>query len=553
MPESSVPRRLIARLYSLWGGAYAVVERDFLVTTSTRRFLGLRLGVALISAIVVAIVVMANRRAAPDEIGRMVFGAAVVIVPLLLFLISPATGAPAISSEREGGTLDLVLAAPVSPGTFVLAKFVSRFLAIAVLVFAMLPLAATCFLFGGVPLDTFMALVVFCLAIAAFCVAAGLLFSAYLRSPAAAVLGSFLFVLLSPPAPLALLGMLKESGVPLDDDHIKWLLPSLPYYAWVMLGQAAFAGQNAPAVCWHHPTIMAGATAVLLYVTTRRMRREGRVATKARRVRLASGLFLGHPLIDRAVRGSLLWHPRKRGLVIPALALIGDGLLVWAAALEGGLDQPWLHISALGSISVLAMLRTLTTTAGSLASERKRGSLDLVMAAPFRPAQIVYSVIVGALMSSGPLFLLGLLHGTAAAIFGVLNPVSVLLWATSSAGLLVTVGALGVCVSSSATSPTRAALWSFGIFFGSMAAALLLAFIFGMSRLDEDITLMLLLSLPPVLAYYVPWVGHALAEGEWYRYDGASELFPIAALMAYVVLAVLLIRQSIAVLERRGD
>jgi hypothetical protein len=94
LPDRSAPRRLIARLGSLWGGAYAVVERDFLVTTSTGRFLALRLGVALVAAVVMAVVAMANHRSPPDEIGRMVLVAGVVVVPLMVMLIAPATAAP---------------------------------------------------------------------------------------------------------------------------------------------------------------------------------------------------------------------------------------------------------------------------------------------------------------------------------------------------------------------------------------------------------------------------------------------------------------------------
>ena len=173
----------------------------------------MRLAVALVAVVVVAVVAIANRGSLPDEVGRSVFGAAVVVVPMLLFLVAPATAAPAISSEREGGTLGLVLAAPVSPLTFVLAKFAARFLSISVLVFAMLPVAATCFLFGGVPFETFLALVVFSLTVTAFCVSSGLTFSAFLRSPAPAVLGAFLFVLLAPLVPLAVLALLDESGM----------------------------------------------------------------------------------------------------------------------------------------------------------------------------------------------------------------------------------------------------------------------------------------------------------------------------------------------------
>ena len=67
--------RLLRRLARLGAGGYAVIERDFLVTTSTRRFLAVRLVVAAVAAVVVALTALANHREPPDEVGRFVLGA----------------------------------------------------------------------------------------------------------------------------------------------------------------------------------------------------------------------------------------------------------------------------------------------------------------------------------------------------------------------------------------------------------------------------------------------------------------------------------------------
>jgi ABC-type transport system involved in multi-copper enzyme maturation permease subunit len=549
-------RRLIRRISGLGGGSYAVIERDFLVTTSSWRFLGMRLAVAFVAALVVAVVAMANHdRPAPDEVGRLVFGAAVVIVPILVLLMAPGTAAPAISSEREGATLDLVLVAPVSALTFVLSKFVARFLAIAVLVFAMLPVAAVCFLYGGVPGDSFLALIVFCLTTAAFCVATGLAFSSFLRNPAPAVLGSLLFVLLAPPVPLAVLALINETVMDIDLDWVDPFLPLQTFYVWGQLGERAFRGGFPPEVVWHHAAVMAGVSAILLGVTTWRMRRESRTSQRKVKRRLARGLFLGHPLLDRGVRGSLLWHPRRRGFVLPALALTGEVILLWAAIANDELDEAWVHVTALGGLTVLGCLRMLSTTSASLSSERKRGSLELLLATPYRPRTIAYAVLLSSLLSTGPLFLLGLLHGTVAAAFGALHPLGVAFWTVTSPALLVLAGAIGLRSSASASSATRAALGSFGTFFGGVAVVLLVVFVMAVANLDRDASVGLLLSLPPVLPFYAGFAGHHVGIRDTFPIDriGWEAAIPAAALGLYAFTGVLLTYLSGRVLERRGD
>lgn len=553
MPDGRPLVRLVRRLTSLWGGAYAVLERDFLVTTSTKRFLAVRLAVALVAVIVVAVTAVSNHGAPPDQIGRAVFGAAVIVVPLLILLVSPAMAAPAISTERDGGTLDLVLAAPVGAGTFVLSKFLSRFLNTSVLVFAMLPVASVGFLFGGVAVDTFLAFATFALTTAAFCVAAGIAFSAYLRSPAAAVLGAFLFVLLAPPVPLLLLALIDNSGFDVDRDLAEVFLPFQTFFAWSRLGRSAFRGQAAPAEVWHHAAAMAGVAATLLAVAWRRMRREGRVAARAGRLRAARGLFLGAPLLDRGVRGTILWHPTKRSFVIPGLAVIGDLLLLWGAYAENDLDKPWVHVSALGSLTVLAMLRTLSATSVAISTERRRGSFDVLMAAPFRPAQIAWGGLVSNLVATSPLFALGLLHGTVAAVLGGLDPLVVPAWALTSAILLAFVGALGLRASVTATSPTRSALLGFGVLFGGMGLTILFVFMMVTLNFQEEELLALILSMPPVLAYYVPWSveelpgRHVSRPWEWWT------LLPHASLALYCLSTWLLMASSARILHlRRG-
>ena len=184
----------------------------------------------------------------------------------------------------------------------------------------------------------------------------------------------------------------------------------------------------------------------------------------------------------------------------------------------------------------------LATTSASVSTERKRGSLDLLLATPFRHDQIARGLLGGALLSTGPLFLIGLLHGTAA----------VSAWALTSFVLLLFAGALGLRVSASATSPTRSALLTFGIAFGGVAGVILVGFVMAALRLDGDLAGALLGSLPPVLPYYATWLAESVMTGRWYDYDSVAEVLPLGSIPIYLVLAIALFHASVRTLRRVG-
>jgi len=565
------PFRSLARKSA---ASLAVIERDFLATVSRKRFVAIRTAVAAISALVVALIAIESSGSERDVIGRAIFTAAAVVVPLLIMLIAPATAAPAIVSEREGGTLSLVLASPVSPLAFVTAKFISRFLAILTLVLAMLPVAAVSVLYGGVPLNAFVEVIVLTLCFAALGVACGILTSARLRSVSRALLSAYLLALLGPMVPTVTLGALHQAGFWVEAEAVMDSLNVhvlIPFVAWGNTLGGAWSLGHDPELLYWHAAFVAGAVVIALVLAARGVAREstgeGRW-TQVRRFlpgragrssggRRSRGVFLGHPILDRGVRGSLLSHPTLGGYALPLLgAMITAGIL-WTALETLGFDRPReLQVAAvagLGILTALGVLRVLAATSGSIASERRRGSLDLLLVTPMRSEEIAIGTLMGALLATSPLLGIGVLYGGIIVVIGGFSVPGILGWVVISTALLTFAGALGLRASITARSPTHAALRTFGIFFGSIAAIILAFFVVAITGMDNDFLEFVAIALPPVLPFYGTWaVASVFANSN--QMPGVEQFLTVVfAVGGYAISAVLLALRSAAALEKSRD
>lgn len=134
-------------------------------------------------------------------------------VAVLLLLVMPLVSMRAISGERQAGTLQLLLAAPVGAGEIVLGKFLGT-LAFGLLALGLLGLMPLALLVGtaldlGKLLAGLLGLVLLLGALAAI----GLLLSTLVTQPAAAAAGTF---------GLLLLLWVADSGVP-PDSALAWV------------------------------------------------------------------------------------------------------------------------------------------------------------------------------------------------------------------------------------------------------------------------------------------------------------------------------------------
>ncbi len=132
------------------------------------------------------------------DIGRILFGALLVFLTIVVLILAPASTSGAVSLEREKQTLDMLVTTPVSSLAIVLGKLVAALGWMALLLLASIPVMALVFMFGGVgPEDLLRAYIVLA-ATAVLYGSLGLFISAlFKRTQASTVLNLVLAVVFS--------------------------------------------------------------------------------------------------------------------------------------------------------------------------------------------------------------------------------------------------------------------------------------------------------------------------------------------------------------------
>jgi len=103
-------------------------------------------GVLLIAATTAA----AGAQKDPAQVGKILFGSFFVGLSVVVIFLVPAFSCTAITTEREGKTLDLLLTTTIRPWEVVWGKLLSALVVILLFMASALPLVTICFLFGGV-------------------------------------------------------------------------------------------------------------------------------------------------------------------------------------------------------------------------------------------------------------------------------------------------------------------------------------------------------------------------------------------------------------------
>ena len=506
---------MLRALLDVLGGTRAVLERDFLVATSRGRFVFLRTAVLVVLSVVLGAVLIENVHRGVHEIGNALFATVWVVVPACVALLAPALAAPSIVAERELETLDVVLTAPVTATSFVLAKFASRLLAILVLVLATVPVAALSLVYGGFDPAMLLWLYVFIAVYASFAVAVSVMVSAWARRISAAVVRSYLLATVLPAvSPLIVAVVHWLSDVDLPSGRLEALLYATPSGAWFNLGGQTVVGGLRPVVgIWNTAhTVMATLAAAALVLAAFRVSRE---AAFTRRTAAATGrrrgrrVLLDRPALAAASGGSLFCRRTWRTVVPFGLLVVVWGYVGVAVHTTVGDDDAfWPHLSVAVCITALAVLATLARASGTLVSARRKGSLHLLVAAPVTRDAVVDETWLAAFVHVGPVLALGLVQVVAAATLSDLPWTVAAVWLADSLTYVGLASAIGVRVSVTATTPTRAVLRTFGVFLGSAVAVALIALLLGVLGANDDEVLFTVLGgapaismciLPPVL------------------------------------------------------
>lgn len=137
-----------------------------------------------------------------QTVGKVIFGAVVLLELLLVSFIGPGLTAGAITAERERQTFDLLRTTLLSARALVLGKLGSAFTYMLLLILTALPIQSIAFLLGGVGLGEMVVSSVMLLVTAIFFCTLGIFFSSFMKrtltatvSSYGALLSSFIFII----------------------------------------------------------------------------------------------------------------------------------------------------------------------------------------------------------------------------------------------------------------------------------------------------------------------------------------------------------------------
>jgi ABC-type transport system involved in multi-copper enzyme maturation permease subunit len=503
-------RRLAVRAGYFGAGFRAVFERDFLVLTSAGRFVALRTGVmCVLGALTVTVLVQlagdgSGGVHSPDQVGRGVFTTFAFAYPLLVLLIGPALAAGSIAGERSLDTLPLVLAAPIHPAALVLAKFLSRLGALLLPLVGGLPVAAICFLYGGISKSLFAEWVLVVLALAAAATAASVVASAYARTVAGAVLVGYLLAVVLQVADFALAAVVEEA---LRGATMPWILDHTGGHALRSIWKAAQGrGATGSGVATFLATA-AAATAVALLLAGARVAREQAGGARGARAGRARRQIFRNPVLDRACLALPL---RRNGFAPWTALLVVAALTLPAPFLLGDAD---VVLGAMTLCTAATAVVVLARASQSVATERQQGSLAVLLSTRLTSAEVLRGHVLGLAAQAALLLLPGLALGVAAAAGWVpvgedrraVGVLFVAAWLAASAVVLLLAAAIGLWTSARAVTAGKAAGLAFGLTVGGGVAHLLVCggvVLAGTTAVQEP----LLLATPLAQVAALPWM-----------------------------------------------
>jgi ABC-type transport system involved in multi-copper enzyme maturation permease subunit len=373
------------------------------------------------------------------EIGRGFYAVTTLMVLGLVGLVAPAAAAGAICLDKARGNLTLLFATDLTDAEIVLGKLAARLVPVLGLIACAAPVQALTTLLGGVDPAMPTGAILVCLACAVFGCTLALTLSVWGRKTHEVLLATYAFgilYLLAAPMWAALVPMLPP-----------WALAWLPGYLALLPYNPVFlalAPQGAPpgmgpvglgAQAWFC-TLGLLASALLAAASTWRIRRvvirqagQGEATRRADRPAAARRgplarltRLLPSPSLDG---NPVLWHewhrrrPSRWSVAVWGLfGMLSSGFSLWAIvdALGGAGPRGRDAGAVISGLQVSAGLLLLSVSAvTSLAEERQRGSLDVLLATPLSTRSIVLSKWLGAFRGVPPLTVLPVLIAAALA------------------------------------------------------------------------------------------------------------------------------------------
>ena len=362
-----------------------------------RAFLLLFVYVALLGGIVLLawpqqrVIDMAQPEAAKRLVGLFFFGQY-----LLASLMAPSFAAGAITGEKERLSLEQLLASPLRPGSIVLGKLLASLTHLAVLIVASLPIVMLCLPLGGVsPYEVLAAYVGMAASVALFGMIS-LWASSYFGRTVAALVVSYLMIL-----PLAMVGVLIWNALETDGQfRVLFVTTFIPLGC---LGGCCLLWDASRRRLLYPPDLGAGGQdaidleteaeeAVGLYID-RDAFPDRLFAPPKRTDFLPEG---ANPIYDKEMRSEIFsGGTLMLRVVIQISMLLAIPLMAYCLYIKPSL-APWY----LAYVLLFNMLCGPVFSAGSVASERERQTLDLLLTTLITPWQILWGKLLSGLRVS---------------------------------------------------------------------------------------------------------------------------------------------------------
>jgi ABC-type transport system involved in multi-copper enzyme maturation permease subunit len=337
----------------------------------------------------------------------------------LVLLAAPAATAGAVCHDKARGTLDHMLATDLSNAEIVLGKLGVRLIPVLGLVACALPVLALAGLLGGIEPMALFGLFVVAIGCAVLGCALAMALSVYGRKTHEVVMMAYVFILLWAIAPILLeiaeIVLLRKSLPPpppgvapgpppavsplwgILQDGLSW---SHPYIL-------AFAPYDTPGRVdgMTYLGFLAGCLALSAALVVLAMARVRRVALKQaarpasdgrrRRWRALARIRLPGPSLDRNPVAWREWHCSRTSPMMriawgmyAVLGLSWFGLAAWLSSRDMPRDHASVGLANMVQVTVGLLLLSVAATS-SLAEERGRGSLDVLLSTPMPTRSIL--------------------------------------------------------------------------------------------------------------------------------------------------------------------
>jgi len=408
-----------------------------------------------------------------SEAGKYIVTTIVWFQFITIQLIAVIMLSTAISDEIQHRTLGVLMTTPISSFQIVIGKLFSKLLQLILLLAISMPLLAIVRVFGGVPWDYVISSLCVTLTAAIFAGSISLAFSIYNRQAHSVIARTVLvcfFLYIVPPIVLKVLQFTYQ--VPIVSGTVLFYINpfiAMEYATGAMLTPASFV----LTLSWLlHCAIMLGASALLLALSTvcvRRAglrqatgqagmfatRRERRLADGKRRPRADSAAISGRirpvkgpPIIWKEMINPLAGRHRLKTIIGSVVALVVLLVIYGYCAYEKYFALKETQTVFIAAYFFLGMLRTASSAATSITSEKEARTWPILLTTPLAEKQIVLGKIIGSALRGWPFWFLLAAHVVVFTLAGCIHPAAILPLVLLVASSTLLVSAVGVFLSS---------------------------------------------------------------------------------------------------------